>query len=200
MKNSFWFLVIVLLLSACRHKEECHCNVRPEVEKYNDSLMSSEREENHQRFLRMIDEQPLPQNGELSIRFMRSNSFTNYFIIYKIHSSDQGYQLETKVCRPDTMHYPRFETVWKHSKDLTENQVHPIVQLINDSCFWTMVSQEEFGVLDGSAHVLEVYNPEGNPCTDKTYRMVVRFSASPAGFRSMCEKIMALETDCDQYK
>lgn len=198
MKNSFWFLVIVLLLSACRHKEECHCNVRPEVEKYNDSLLSSDREEERQHFLRLMDEMPLQQNEGLSIRFTKSNPFTNYIIVYKIQADGPEYRMETKVCRPSP-DYRHFETHWKRTKKLPENTVKSIVKLINDSCFWTMVSQREFAAIDGYGHVLEVYNPEGNPCTDKTYRMVASFSPSP-GFYAMCKKIMALETDCDQYK
>lgn len=190
------FAVIVLialtLLTDCRGKEKCNCNTSPQVEKYNDSLLSVYLP-HFDSYMRRFDEKPFLKVNRYTIRFSIKASHTDKCKIYRIEQAENTYTLFTKVFQCRSYDRDTDTLMESSSRRLADHEILSIRKLINDSCFWTTPVTIERYVLDGSSWSLDVYDPRGNACTNQNYHLVALVSPEKSGFRSICEKIIELD-------
>jgi hypothetical protein len=179
---------LVLFFLNCNRKQDCHCT--PSLQ--NDSLIHTKLPAYDSFLAARFDEKLLSESGNMTIRFSISGAFTTYTKIYRIEQNGDNYNLLTKVFQQGNN--PKKDSLIEaHSKGLREDQIKPILKILNDSCFWTTQTPSHGIYLDASTWRLEVYDPDGNPCTDENRHIVVRWSPQNNWFRSVCDKIIELD-------
>lgn len=194
-----YFSVILAFsaLSGCRPKEKCNCKISPSVEKFNDSLWENSSENYKTFILDRFGEKPIDDAGRFIIRFSIRGAFY-WTKFYTIEQTGDSFMLRTRLFkRPQDENRDVF--LVSTCRKLSGNEIKSIRREIKESCFWTMQSsQKEYG-LDGAVFTVEIYDPEGNACTEKNFRIVSRWSPYSTGFDSLCEKIIALDPLPDNF-
>lgn len=178
-------------LSGCRPKEKCNCEISPRIENFNDSIWKDGAALYEKKVLSRFGEKLINNAGRFMIRFSIRGAFY-WSKFYTIEQTDDSFTLRTRLFkRPQDENRDVF--LGSSYRVLSVNEIESIRKEIKESCFWTMQSSQKEYFLDGAAFTLEIYDPEGNACTEKNFHIVGRCSPHSTGFATLCEKIISLD-------
>lgn len=197
MKYSSLFLLVSILIINCS-KPKCKCEIDNFIQTQNDSLLAEiKSDENYKlkKYWSRFDEPILEEQKFESFRFSITVLLYDYQKIYRINKEHDKIVLYTKeYAVPTTTGFRNDSLIKEKIKILTNEEWHEIKNSINQNCFWTLPTDVEKRVLDGSTWILEGYNPNENNCTNLNYHFAYRASPDSSNFKTVSEKIMSLDS------
>src|ERR1041384_5752961 len=127
-----FFILGLFFFADCHPKEKCNCELKPKVQKFNDSVVNS-RLPLFKKHLSRFDEQLLSEKGEFSIRFSLWGSW-GHIKFYTLQEKEDSFLLQTKLFKESEGVTGKYLLMESHSKILSERQIKPILKMITDSC------------------------------------------------------------------
>lgn len=196
---SFFFTIL-----SCP-KKECLCDFDPKVVIENDSLINLyindsvfinpvNKIHRNKHYWNRFNEPILNDQNNESYRFSIVVLLADYFKVFRVEKKNNHYQLFAKEYAVATTTVRREDSlVSSISKEISKAEWQSVKNTIEGNCFWIMEVSEKKQYLDGAGWKLEGFK-NGNNCTESDYHIVYRTSPDSSNFKSICERIIALDT------
>ena len=203
-KTIILLAVLFLTILSCQ-KKECTCEVDPKIIIENDSLINVYINDSisinpvtkihrNEYYWNRFNEPILNDQENESYRFSIVVLLADYFKVFRVEKKNSKYQLYAKEYAVATAStYREDSLVSSISKEISKAEWQSIKNTFEGNCFWTMEVSEKKQYLDGTGWTLEGFK-NGNNCTESDYHIVYRTSPDSSSFKSICEKIIALDT------
>ncbi|MFK7775217.1 MAG: hypothetical protein AB8F94_23965 [Saprospiraceae bacterium] len=205
MKKTIILLVVLFVTILSCQKKECICEFDPKVVIENDSLINLYINDSvsinpvtkihrNKHYWNRFNEPILNDQKNESYRFSIVVLLADYFKVFRVEKKNNNYQLYAKEYAVATTTLRREDSlVSSISKEISKAEWKSVKNTIEENCFWTMEVSEKKQYLDGAGWTLEGFK-NGNNCTESDYHIVYRTSPDSSSFKSICEKIIALDT------